>query len=208
MNLDEPRVHRPVARQPRRSPSRTRPARVARAAPRTAAARARRTCAIRAGESVVLADIDGPGHDPPHLDDVPAGAARGHAVALLEVFYDGLDRAERVGAVPRLLRPAARPSRSRTTPRSTRGAGGARLQQLRADAVRRARAHRGDQRRGRGRSSSTTRSTTRSARSTTAPGTCTSAFRRENPTVQKRDFVIADGLEGPGRFLGCASACG
>ena len=29
------------------------------------------------------------------------------------------------------------------------------------------------------------------------------AFRRENPTVQQRDFVIADGLRGPGRFLGC-----
>jgi hypothetical protein len=29
------------------------------------------------------------------------------------------------------------------------------------------------------------------------------AFRRENPTVRKRDFVIADGLRGPGRFLGC-----
>ena len=27
-------------------------------------------------------------------------------------------------------------------------------------------------------------------------------FRRQNPTVQKRDFVIVDGLEGPGRFLG------
>ncbi len=29
------------------------------------------------------------------------------------------------------------------------------------------------------------------------------SFRRENPTVMKRDFVIADGLHGPGRFLGC-----
>ncbi len=29
------------------------------------------------------------------------------------------------------------------------------------------------------------------------------AFRRENPTVLKRDFVIVEGLEGPGRFLGC-----
>jgi D-arabinan exo alpha-(1,3)/(1,5)-arabinofuranosidase (non-reducing end) len=28
-------------------------------------------------------------------------------------------------------------------------------------------------------------------------------FRRENPTVQQRDFVIADGFRGPGRFLGC-----
>jgi len=29
-------------------------------------------------------------------------------------------------------------------------------------------------------------------------------FRRENPTVQRRDFVIHDGLRGPGRFLGCS----
>lgn len=28
-------------------------------------------------------------------------------------------------------------------------------------------------------------------------------FRRENPTVLRRDFVIAEGLRGPGRFLGC-----
>ena len=29
------------------------------------------------------------------------------------------------------------------------------------------------------------------------------SFRRENPTVIRRDFVIAEGLQGPGRFLGC-----
>ena len=29
------------------------------------------------------------------------------------------------------------------------------------------------------------------------------AFRRENPTVQRRDVVITEGLRGPGRFLGC-----
>jgi hypothetical protein len=29
------------------------------------------------------------------------------------------------------------------------------------------------------------------------------SFRRENPTTLKQDFVIADGLRGPGRFLGC-----
>jgi hypothetical protein len=28
-------------------------------------------------------------------------------------------------------------------------------------------------------------------------------FRRENPTTMKEDFVIAEGLRGPGRFLGC-----
>src|SRR5262245_16997405 len=30
------------------------------------------------------------------------------------------------------------------------------------------------------------------------------SFRRENPTVMRRDFTIADGFTGPGRFLGCA----
>lgn len=29
------------------------------------------------------------------------------------------------------------------------------------------------------------------------------SFRRENPTTLGRDFVISDGLAGPGRFLGC-----
>jgi hypothetical protein len=29
------------------------------------------------------------------------------------------------------------------------------------------------------------------------------SFRRENPTTMRRDFVIASGLRGPGRFLGC-----
>jgi hypothetical protein len=30
------------------------------------------------------------------------------------------------------------------------------------------------------------------------------SFRRENPTTMARDFVIADGFRGPGRFIGCA----
>ncbi|HTO08661.1 MAG TPA: glycoside hydrolase family 172 protein [Myxococcota bacterium] len=30
------------------------------------------------------------------------------------------------------------------------------------------------------------------------------SFRRENPTLLKRDFAIAEGLRGPGRYLGCA----
>ena len=29
------------------------------------------------------------------------------------------------------------------------------------------------------------------------------SFRRENPTELRRDFVITDGIRGPGRFLGC-----
>jgi hypothetical protein len=30
------------------------------------------------------------------------------------------------------------------------------------------------------------------------------SFRRENPTTMRRDFTIAGGFAGPGRFLGCA----
>jgi hypothetical protein len=35
-------------------------------------------------------------------------------------------------------------------------------------------------------------------------GTLHAAFRRANPTRLREDFVIAEGLRGPGRFLGCA----
>ncbi|MFM2077935.1 MAG: hypothetical protein RJA49_1825 [Actinomycetota bacterium] len=34
-------------------------------------------------------------------------------------------------------------------------------------------------------------------------GVLHASFRRENPTTMRRDFVIADGFAGPGRFLGC-----
>ncbi len=34
------------------------------------------------------------------------------------------------------------------------------------------------------------------------PGFLHAAFRRENPTTLERDFVVTDGLVGPGRFLG------
>ena len=65
-------------------------------------------------------------------------------------------------------------------------------------------AHRVRQRLGRGPRRSTTRSTTRCSRSSTPTlGYLHVAFRRENPTVQRRDIVITDGLRGPGRFLGC-----
>ena len=37
-----------------------------------------------------------------------------------------------------------------------------------------------------------------------SPSYLHTTFRRENPTTVGRDFVIAEGLKGPGRFLGCA----
>jgi hypothetical protein len=36
-----------------------------------------------------------------------------------------------------------------------------------------------------------------------AQGLLHATFRRENPTTMRRDVVIAEGLRGPGRFLGC-----
>ncbi|HNM79089.1 MAG TPA: DUF2961 domain-containing protein [Tepidiformaceae bacterium] len=36
-----------------------------------------------------------------------------------------------------------------------------------------------------------------------AAGYLHATFRRENPTTKARDFVILDGLRGPGRFAGC-----
>jgi hypothetical protein len=38
---------------------------------------------------------------------------------------------------------------------------------------------------------------------TAPPSYLHSAFRRNNPTTIGEDFVISDGLRGPGRFLGC-----
>jgi hypothetical protein len=38
---------------------------------------------------------------------------------------------------------------------------------------------------------------------TPAAGRLHVSFRRENPTTLRRDFVIEEGLKGPGRFLGC-----
>jgi hypothetical protein len=37
----------------------------------------------------------------------------------------------------------------------------------------------------------------------TASGRLHASFRRQNPTTPREDFVITDGLRGPGRFLGC-----
>jgi hypothetical protein len=44
---------------------------------------------------------------------------------------------------------------------------------------------------------------TRQAEVPSELGLLHATFRRENPTTMRRDFVIAEGLRGPGRFLGC-----
>jgi hypothetical protein len=44
---------------------------------------------------------------------------------------------------------------------------------------------------------------TRHAELPTDLGYLHASFRRQNPTTLREDFVIADGFEGPGRFVGC-----
>ena len=73
----------------------------------------------------------GPGRDPPHLDDVPAGAPRADARALPRGVLRRRRRAEHLGAVPRLLRAAPR-APGRVPLGAHRGARRARVQQLRA----------------------------------------------------------------------------
>ena len=54
------------------------------------------------------------------------------------------------------------------------------------------------------RPSCTTRSTARRTSHAHRNGYLHVLFRRENPTQRGSDFVIAEGLVGPGRFLGCS----
>ena len=86
----------------------------------------------------------------------------------------------------------------------THRAGRSRLQQLPADAVRPPHPHRARQRLAAAHDPllpGRLHVAARACRPSSAVLHAT--FRRENPTVLRRDFVIADGLRGPGRFLGC-----
>ena len=158
---------------------------------------------IPPGETVVLADLDGPGTIRHVWMTFPPAPPETMRALWMEVFYDGAAGTERVGAVPRLLRHAARASRPVRVGTDV-CAGRSRLQLVSPDAVRATRTCRGHElcvhtdapllpdrlhARARaqrhGRVSSTWRSGAR-----TQP--CSS-----------RDFVIADGLDGPGRFVGC-----
>ena len=113
------------------------------------------------------------------------------------------DRAERVGAVPRLLRRCRTAARCRTRRRSRRCPRAAASTRIFPMPFR-----------GRVRVELTNGSSrsielyyqidyTLQRELPADVGLLHCAFRRENPTTMGRDFVIADGPEGPGRFLGC-----
>jgi hypothetical protein len=151
------------------------------------------------GERVVLADIEGPGtirHVWMKIEPSPPEVLRGF---VLEVFYDGAD--EPSVSVPCLDffglphgRPAPYASLL-TTAQEGRGFNSyvpmpfgkrARLELVNGSALARHVYFQVDFTLG-----------------PVDPSYLHVSFRRENPTTLLRDFPIAAGLEGPGRFLGC-----
>jgi hypothetical protein len=155
---------------------------------------------IRAGETVVLADLDGPGTLRHLWMTFPPGPPEQMRAMVLEVFYDGA--AEPSVSVPCLDffgLPLGRPvpyASSLTAAQEGRGFNAFFPMPFR-DHVR-------------------VELTNASGRAlptyfqidyTLGPVEASYlhvAFRRENPTTMRTDFTIQDGLRGPGRFLGCA----
>lgn len=157
---------------------------------------------LEAGERVVLLDTDGPG-TVRHIwmTFMPAPPERMRAV-VLEVFYDGA--AEPSVSVPCLDffglphgRPVAYAS-ALTTAQEGRGfnsyvpmpfAGHARMELHNASEQPVTLYYQVDY--------------TLEPSMAAGAGYLHVPFSRQNPTTQKQDFVIAGGIEGPGRFLGC-----
>ena len=157
---------------------------------------------VEPGERVVLADLDGPGtlrHIWMTFPPAPPEVMRG---LLIEVFYDGLD--EPSVSTPCLDffglphgRPVAYDS-ALTSVHEGRGYNAyfpmpfrkhVRVELLNAS--------------GRAQHFFYQIDYTLEPALPDAAGYLHVAFRRENPTVMRRDFVIVDGLRGPGRLLGC-----
>jgi hypothetical protein len=157
---------------------------------------------VRAGERVVLADLDGPGVARHLWMTVPPAPPERLRALLLEVFYD--DAVEPSVSVPVLDffglphgRLAAYES-AFTMALEGRGLGSYLpmpfARRMRVEFV-----------------NASDRGTilyyqldyTLVPELAADVGVLHATFRRENPTTMQRDFVIVDGLRGPGRFFGC-----
>ena len=143
-------------------------------------------------------------HAAPRLDDVPARAAREDARAAdWRCSTTGPpSRASR--SVPRLLRPAARPPGRRTQSALTSAQEGRGFNAyFPMPFARHVRVELDERRAHVQRPLLPDRLHAASRDCRTSAGYLHVSFRRENPTALREDFVIADGLRGPGRFLGC-----
>ena len=157
---------------------------------------------VRAGERVVLADLDGPGVVRHVWMTIPPAPPEAMRAVLLEVFYDGAE--EPSVSVPCLDffgLPHGRPVAYHSAVTAVNEGRGFNSyvpmpfrRNIRIELVN-------------GASRATTLyfqvDVTLHAELDDELGYLHVAFRRENPTVQRRDMVITEGLRGPGRFLGC-----
>ena len=155
---------------------------------------------IRAGERVVLADLEGPGvirHF--WLTMLPAPPERLRAL-MLEVFYDGAaEPSISVPVVDFFGLPHGRQVPMQSAVMSVLEGRG--YNSYAPDAVPRGRAGRGRERAARGTILYYQLDYTLHAELPAELGYLHATFRRENPTTLRQDFVIADGLEGPGPVL-------
>lgn len=156
---------------------------------------------IKPGETVVLADLDGPGTVRHMWMTFPPAPPEAMRAVWMEVFYDGLSEPSiSVPCLDFFGMPHGRPvpyASALTTAQEGRGFNAFVPmpfgRHLRIELTN---------------SASIPVSLYYQIDYTLEPGrqptSCLHvAFRRENPTTKQRDFVICDGFEGPGRFLGC-----
>ena len=157
---------------------------------------------VRAGERVVLADLEGPGVVRHLWLTIPPAPPEQMRSVLLEVFYDGHD--EPSVSVPCLDffglphgRPVAYHS-ALTAVNEGRGFNSYVPMPFR-------RAIRVEVVNGGERATTLYYQVDYTLQPEIDPhlGQLHVAFRRENPTVPRHDMVITEGLRGPGRFLGC-----
>lgn len=157
---------------------------------------------IRPGERIVLADIEGPGTIRHIWMTFPPAAPEEMRAKLIEVFYDG--HAEPSVSVPALDFfgiPWGRPvhlDSALTTLSEGRGfntfipipfQSSIRIEYVNAGQRKAHLYYQVDY--------------TLESALPEGTGYLHASYRRQNPTVMGQDFVIAEGLQGPGRFLGC-----
>lgn len=167
---------------------------------------------LEAGERVVLADLDGPGTIRHVWLTIPPAPPERMRAVRLEVFYDGLDAPSiSVPVVDFFGVPLGRPVPLVTALSAIQEGRGfnayypmpferrVRVELVNESTSRLLLYYQIDYTLDR-RADAPDRGT--AAAPAREPSYLHVAYRRENPTVQKRDFVIFEGLRGPGRFLG------
>jgi len=158
---------------------------------------------VEPGERVVLADVEGPGVVRHVWMTFPAGPPERMRSLVLEVFYDGLDAPSvSVPCLDFFGLPHGRPVAYHSAVMAANEGRGfnctlpmpfrrrIRIELVNAGPRRTLLYYQVDY--------------TLQPALPDAQGLLHASFRRENPTVMRRDFTIVEGLCGPGRFLGCA----